>query len=103
MNEEQRDKLSQALLEESLLCANRNDIEESIELVQMSVSVKWHHTIKKIIDGDRKLLEKVMNDQFSSNKVEVIKSDMSGMKADIESVKTDIKIFKEENKNPLAG
>jgi hypothetical protein len=25
------------------------------------------------------------------------------MKADIESVKTDIKIFKEENKNPLAG
>ena len=72
MNEEQRDKLSQAFLEESLLCANRNDIEESIELVQMSVSVKWHHTIKKIIDGDRKLLEKVMNDQFSSNKVEVI-------------------------------
>ena len=38
-----------------------------------------------------------------SNKVEAIKSDMSGMKADIESVKTDIKIFKEENKNPLAG
>ena len=32
-----------------------------------------------------------------------IKVDMSGMKADIESVKTDIKIFKEENKNPLAG
>ena len=37
------------------------------------------------------------------NNLEAIKSDMSGMKADIESVKTDIKIFKEENKNPLAG
>ena len=33
----------------------------------------------------------------------LFRSDMSGMKADIESVKTDIKIFKEENKNPLAG
>jgi peptidoglycan hydrolase CwlO-like protein len=37
------------------------------------------------------------------NNLESIRSDMSGMKADIESVKTDIKIFKEENKNPLAG
>tara|TARA_R100001443_G_scaffold3064_3_gene9857 strand:+ start:134 stop:490 length:357 start_codon:yes stop_codon:yes gene_type:complete len=37
------------------------------------------------------------------NNLESIKSDISGMKADIESVKTDIKIFKEENKNPLAG
>ena len=37
------------------------------------------------------------------NNLDSIKSDMSGMKADIESVKTDIKIFKEENKNPLAG
>ena len=37
------------------------------------------------------------------NNLEAIRSDMSGMKADIESVKTDIKIFKEENKNPLAG
>ena len=37
------------------------------------------------------------------NTLESIRSDMSGMKADIESVKTDIKIFKEENKNPLAG
>jgi len=37
------------------------------------------------------------------NNLESIKSDMSGMKADIESVKTDIRIFKEENKNPLAG
>ena len=31
MNEEQRDKLSQALLEESLACANRNDIQDSVD------------------------------------------------------------------------
>ena len=40
---------------------------------------------------------------LKNNNLESIRSDMSGMKADIESVKTDIKIFKEENKNPLAG
>lgn len=72
MNEEQRDKLSQALLEESLACANRNDIQDSVDLVQMSVSIKWHKTINKIINGDTKLLEKVMNDQFSVNTIEKI-------------------------------
>ena len=46
---------------------------------------------------DETILIKIDN---QSNKIEAIKSDMSGMKADIESVKTDIKIFKEENKNP---
>ena len=38
----------------------------------MSVSIKWHHTIEKIINGDLKLLEKVINDQFSVNTIEKI-------------------------------
>ena len=69
------------------------EIEKRIEALETSVSY-----MNKTIDET--ILIKIDN---QSNKVEVIKSDMSGMKADIESVKTDIKIFKEENKNPLAG
>ena len=69
------------------------EIEKRIEALETSVSY-----MNKTIDET--ILIKI-NSQ--SNKVETIKSNMSGMKADIESVKTDIKIFKEENKNPLAG
>jgi|TARA_R100001594_G_scaffold81601_1_gene116120 uncharacterized coiled-coil protein SlyX len=69
------------------------EIEKRIEALETSMTY-----INKTIDET--ILIKIDN---QSNKVEAIKSDMSGMKADIESVKTDIKIFKEENKNPLAG
>jgi peptidoglycan hydrolase CwlO-like protein len=69
------------------------EIEKIIEALETSVSY-----MNKTIDET--ILIKI---DSQSNKVEAIKSDMSGMKADIESVKTDIKIFKEENKNPLAG
>ena len=65
------------------------EIEKRIEALETSVEY-----INKTIDET--ILLKI-------NNLESIKSDMSGMKADIESVKTDIKIFKEENKNPLAG
>ena len=69
------------------------EIEKRIEALETSV-----YYMNKTIDDT--ILIKI---DSQSNKVEAIKSDMSGMKADIESVKTDIKIFKEENKNPLAG
>ena len=65
------------------------EIEKRIEALETSVSY-----INKTID------ETVL---IKLNNIDVIKSDISGMKADIESVKTYIKIFKEENKNPLAG
>jgi len=71
----------------------QTEIEERFVAIETSVEY-----INKSIDET--ILIKIDN---QSNKVEAIKSDMSGMKADIESVKTDIKIFKEENKNPLAG
>ena len=65
------------------------EIEKRIEALETSVSY-----INKTID------ETIL---LKLNNIDAIKSDISGMKADIESVKTDIKIFKEENKNPLAG
>tara|TARA_R110001583_G_scaffold14412_6_gene60288 strand:- start:365 stop:733 length:369 start_codon:yes stop_codon:yes gene_type:complete len=70
-----------------------DEVINRIEALETSVSY-----INKTIDET--ILIKI---DSQSNKVEAIRSDMSGMKADIESVKTDIKIFKEENKNPLAG
>ena len=70
-----------------------DEVINRIKALETSVSY-----MNKIIDET--ILIKI---DSQSNKVEEIKSDMSGMKADIESVKTDIKIFKEENKNPLAG
>ena len=70
-----------------------DEVINRIKALETSVSY-----MNKIIDET--ILIKI---DSQSNKVEAIKSDMSGMKADIESVKTDIKIFKEENKNPLAG
>ena len=62
MNEEQREKLAQVLLEESLSCANRNDLDDARDLMQRSVAIKWNHTIDKIISGDKKLLKKGTRD-----------------------------------------
>ena len=47
MNEEQREKLAQVLLEESLSCADRNDLDDARDLMQRSVAIKWNHTIEK--------------------------------------------------------
>ena len=59
MNEEQREKLAQVLLEESLTCANRDDLDDARDLMQRSVAIKWNHTIEKILNGDKNLLKKV--------------------------------------------
>ena len=72
MNEEQREKLAQVLLEESLTCANRDDLDEARDLMQRSVAIKWNHTIDKIISGDKKLLKKVTRDQFCGDKTKMI-------------------------------
>ena len=72
MNEEQREKLAQALLEESLTCANRDDLDDAKDLMQRSVAIKWNHTIEKILNGDKELLKKVTMDQFCGDKSKMI-------------------------------
>ena len=62
-----------------------------IRIEALETSVKY---INKTIDET--ILIKI-------NQVEVIKSNMSGIKADVESIKTDIKILKEAKSNPLAN
>tara|TARA_Y100000114_G_scaffold47104_1_gene42976 strand:+ start:74 stop:373 length:300 start_codon:yes stop_codon:yes gene_type:complete len=72
MNEEQREKLAQVLLEESLTCADRDDLDDARDLMQRSVAIKWHHTIEKIINGDKLLLKEVSLDQFCGDKSKMI-------------------------------
>ena len=72
MNEEQREKLAQVLLEESLTCANRDDLDDARDLMQRSVAIKWNHTIEKILNGDKALLKKVTKDQFCGDKSKMI-------------------------------
>tara|TARA_B100000287_G_scaffold297227_1_gene280370 strand:- start:889 stop:1188 length:300 start_codon:yes stop_codon:yes gene_type:complete len=72
MNEEQREKLSQVLLEESLTCADRNDLDDAVDLMKQSVNIKYHQTIKRILDGDKKLLRKTIKLQFKGDKAEMI-------------------------------
>ena len=74
MNEEQREKLSQVLLNESVTCVDRNDLQDAKDLMQRSVAIKWHHTIEKIINGDRDLLNKTMRKQFNGNPTDMIVS-----------------------------
>lgn len=72
MNEQQREKLAQALLEESLACADRNDLEDAKDLMQRSVAIKWNHTIEKILNGDKELLKETTRKQFNGNKTDMI-------------------------------
>ena len=72
MNEEQREKLAQVLLEESLSCANRDDLNDARDLMQRSVAIKWKHTIEKILNGNKTLLKQVTRDQFCGDKTKMI-------------------------------
>ena len=72
MNEEQREKLAQVLLEESLTCANRDDLDDARDLMQRSVAIKWNHTIQKILNGNKTLLKQVTRDQFCCDRTKMI-------------------------------
>ena len=72
MNEEQREKLAQVLLEESLTCADRDDLEDARDLMQRSVAIKWNHTIEKILNGDKELLKETTRKQFNGNRTDMI-------------------------------
>ena len=72
MNEEQREKLAQALLEESLTCVNRDDLEDAKDLMQRSVAIKWNHTIVKILNGNKILLKQVAKDQLCGDRTKMI-------------------------------
>lgn len=67
MNKEQRDKLSEVLLQESLACVKRQDSEDAFDLLQLSVKVSFEDKLKRILNGDRELLDEVVRRQFDSD------------------------------------
>ena len=64
MNKEQRDKLSEVLLQESLACVKRQDSEDAFDLLQLSVKLSFKDKLERILNGDRELLDEVVRRQF---------------------------------------
>ena len=68
MNEEQRLKLVNALLDEAATCYDRGDHEDCKSLTIQSTRIRFHEEIKRIKEGDKKLLDTFVNMQHSENK-----------------------------------
>ena len=68
MNEEQRYKLVNALLDEASTCYDRGDEEDCNSLIIQSTRLRFHEEIKRIKEGDKKLLDTFVNMQHSENK-----------------------------------
>ena len=56
MNQDQREKLARALLDEALTCSERGDLDDARTLMRQSVAVRFRDEIERIIKGDIKLL-----------------------------------------------
>ena len=67
MNEEQRSKLVNALLEEASTCYDRGDLDDCMDLQIQSTRIRFHEEIKRIKEGDKKLLDEFVAMQHSKN------------------------------------
>ena len=67
LNKEQQEKLAQVLLDESVICAERGNYDDSKALMKRSVEISFQDQIRRMIDGDIKLIHETMEKQHSSN------------------------------------
>ena len=67
MNKEQQEKLAEVLINESLTCAERGDNDDAKALMMRSVEISFQDKIRRMIDGDIKLIHETMEKQHSSN------------------------------------
>ena len=67
LNKEQQEKLAQVLLNESVICAERGDYDDSKALMIRSVEISFQDQIRRMIDGDIKLIHETMEKQHSTN------------------------------------
>ena len=67
LNKEQQEKLAQVLLNESVICAERGDYDDSKALMMRSVELSFQDQIRRMIDGDIKLIHETMEKQHSTN------------------------------------
>ena len=67
LNKEQQEKLAKVLLDESVICAERGDNDDAKALMIKSVEITFQDKIRRMIDGDIKLIHETMEKQHSSN------------------------------------
>tara|TARA_B100001287_G_scaffold24903_1_gene18154 strand:+ start:2364 stop:2675 length:312 start_codon:yes stop_codon:yes gene_type:complete len=67
LNKEQQQKLAKVLLDESVICAERGDNDDAKALMMRSVEITFQDKIRRMIDGDIKLIHETMEKQHSSN------------------------------------
>ena len=67
LNKQQQEKLAQVLLDESVICAERGDYDDSKALMMRSVEISFQDQIRRMIDGDIKLIHETMEKQHSAN------------------------------------
>ena len=68
MNQDQRFKLMNALLDEAAICHDRGDHEDCRALTKQSTRVRFHEEIERIKQGDKKLLDQFVEMQHSENR-----------------------------------
>ena len=67
MNQEQRDKLATALIDEAYTCSERGDMDDARTLLRQSVAVRFRKEIEQIIEGDFVLLNIFVNMQHDKD------------------------------------
>ena len=67
MNQDQRDKLASALIEEAFTWSEKGDIEEARSLMKQATRVRFHDVIKQIIAGDTITLSKFVKMQYDKD------------------------------------
>ena len=67
MDEQQIEKLATVLLDEAVVCAKRNDLENSQALMKKSVELRFNKVLDLIIKGDKKLLNRTVKMQFDKD------------------------------------
>ena len=67
LNKEQQEKLAKVLLDESVTCSSRGDHDDARALMMRSVEISFQDQIRRMIDGDIKLIHETMEKQHSSN------------------------------------
>jgi hypothetical protein len=68
MNQDQRFKLMNVLLDEAALCHERGDHEDCRALTIQSTRLRFHEEIQRIKQGDKKLLDQFVEMQHSENR-----------------------------------
>ena len=67
MNQDQRFKLMNVLLDEAALCHDRGDHEDCRALTIQSTRLRFHEEIERIKQGDKRLLDSFVKMQHDNN------------------------------------